>query len=104
MEKHLQIDVGSNPKALRRFRTYCEKVKIQLSSTPEVVFSYDLGDDLYEEVVTRSFFEKLCDDLLNKCTETIDKVLQDSELKKHQIDEVVLVGGSTRIPKIREIV
>ena len=68
------------------------------------MFSYDLGDDLYEEVVTRSFFEKLCDNLLNKCTETIDKVLQDSELKKHQIDEVVLVGGSTRIPKIREIV
>lgn len=83
MEKKLQIDVGQNAKALRRLRTYCEKVKIQLSSTPEVVFSYDLGDDSYEETITRSFFEQLCDTLLRKCTETIDKVLEDAKLKKH---------------------
>jgi len=57
MEKHLSIDVGSNAKALRRLRTYCEKVKIQLSAAEEVVFSYDLGDDEYLDKISRSFFE-----------------------------------------------
>ena len=72
MEKKLQIDIGSNPKALRRLRTKCESVKRQLSTAYEAVLEYDLGDDDYEESITRSKFESLCEDLFQKCTVTLD--------------------------------
>lgn len=75
-----------------------------MSTAYEAVLEYDLGDDDYEESITRGKFESLCEDLFKKCTVTLDKVLEDAKLKKHQIDEVVMVGGSTRIPKVREIV
>lgn len=104
MEKRLEINIGNNPKALRKLLTKCEQVKRQLSTAHQAVLSYDLGDDEFEEVVTRSKFESLCADLFLQCTSTMDKVLDDAKLQKHQVDEIVLVGGSTRIPKIKEIV
>lgn len=85
-------------------RTKCEFVKRQLSANHETVLDYDVGDDEFQGTITRAKFEQLCEDRFNKCIETMDQVLKDAKLGKQQIDEIVLVGGSSRIPKIREIV
>lgn len=68
------------------------------------MLDYDLGDDDYQESITRAKFESLCEDLFKECTTTMDQVLADAKLSAHQIDEIVLVGGSSKIPKVREIV
>jgi L1 cell adhesion molecule like protein len=100
------IDLKDNPKALRRVRASCEKAKRALSSSTQATVDIDAlmeGKDL-NLTLTRAKFEELCMDLFNKCIPPLDNVLRDSKLSKSDIHEVVLVGGSTRIPKICKMV
>ena len=103
-KKHRQ-DISENKKALRRLRTACERAKRTLSSATtaniEVDSLYD-GID-FNASITRAKFENLCDSLFRKTMAPVEQVLKDSKLSKSQIDEVVLVGGSTRIPKIQQL-
>lgn len=98
-------DITNQPRALRRLRTACERAKRTLSSsntaTLEVDQLYD-GIDFYTNI-TRARFEELCNDLFKKTLEPIEKVINDSGIDKTQIDEVILVGGSTRIPKVKQL-
>ena len=100
------IDIKSNAKALRRVRASCEKAKRALSAATQATVDIDAlmdGEDL-NVVITRSKFEDLCMDLFKKCMPPLENVLKDAKMSKSQIDEVVLVGGSTRIPKIQSMV
>ncbi|KAG2387537.1 hypothetical protein C9374_001131 [Naegleria lovaniensis] len=98
-------ELHENPRALRRLRTACERAKRNLSSAANATISVDSimdGIDL-DIPMTRAKFEQLNMDLFKHCFEPVKKVLQDSGLDKSQIDDVVLVGGSTRIPKVQEM-
>ena len=100
------IDIKSNAKALRRVRASCEKAKRALSAATQATVDIDAlmdGEDL-NVVITRSKFEDLCMDLFKKCIPPLENVIKDSKMSKSQIHEVVLVGGSTRIPKIQQMV
>lgn len=99
-------DITSNKKAMRRLRTSCERAKRTLSSstnaTIEIDSFYD-GIDYYS-TMTRAKFESLCDDLFRGCLEPVEKVLRDAKMDKSSVNEVVLVGGSTRIPKVQSLI
>ena len=100
------IDIKNNAKALRRVRAACEKAKRAVSAATQATVDIDAlmeGEDL-NVVITRSKFEDLCMDLFKKCMPPLENVLKDAKMSKSQIDEVVLVGGSTRIPKIQSMV
>ena len=96
-------DISENKKALRRLKTSCENVKKSLSSGTQATLEIDSlheGID-FTATITRARFEELCADLFRRLFEPLDKVLKDSGLSKSKIDEIVLVGGSTRIPKVQ---
>ncbi|KAK3700482.1 hypothetical protein QZH41_004739 [Actinostola sp. cb2023] len=98
-------DITPNRRALRRLRTACERAKRTLSSSTEANIEVDSlfeGIDFYSKI-TRARFEELCSDLFRSCLEPVEKALRDAKLGKTDIQEVVLVGGSTRIPKIQKI-
>ncbi|KAL4282852.1 hypothetical protein GQ457_16G013280 [Hibiscus cannabinus] len=98
-------DISSNARALRRLRTACERAKRTLSSTAQTTIEIDSlyeGIDFYS-TITRARFEELNMDLFRKCMEPVEKCIRDSKLDKSQVDEVVLVGGSTRIPKVQQL-
>jgi L1 cell adhesion molecule like protein len=101
-----KLDISSNPRAMRRLRTACETAKRSLSSS--TVANIEI-DSLHEGVdfnssITRAKFENLCDELFRKIMSPIEQVLRDSKLSKSQIHEIVLVGGSTRIPKVQQLI
>lgn len=99
-------DITGNQRALRRLRTACERAKRALSSsasTPIEIDSLYEGIDFYTSI-TRARFEELCQDLFRSTLEPVEKVLKDSKIDKGQVDEIVLVGGSTRIPRIQKLV
>jgi L1 cell adhesion molecule like protein len=103
--KH-KLDISSNPRALRRLRSASESAKRTLSSA--TVANIEI-DSLYEGIdfnssITRAKFENLCDELFRKTMAPVEQVLRDSKLSKTQIHEIVLVGGSTRIPKIQQLI
>ena len=98
-------DIKSNKRSVRRLKTACEKLKRTLSSVTNG--SIEL-DSLYEGIdfntsLTRARFENMCDHFFRDCLDTVDKVLVDGKLDKSKVDEIVLIGGSTRIPKIQEL-
>ena len=98
-------DISNNPRALRRLRTACEKAKRILSSSTEASIEIDAlyeGIDFFSKI-TRARFEELCMDLFRSCLEPVEKALRDAKFDKSQIHEVVLVGGSTRIPRIQKM-
>jgi len=98
-------DISGNARALRRLRTACERAKRTLSSSTQASIEIDSlyeGIDYYTNV-TRARFEELNMDLFRSCMQPVEKVLTDSKLDKGQVHEVVLVGGSTRIPKVQEL-
>ena len=102
--KH-KVDLSENKKAVRRLRTVCERAKRTLSSSTQTTLEVDAihdGLDL-NVVVTRAKFESLCMDIFKKTLEPVDVVLRDAKVSKSQIDDVVLVGGSSRIPKVQEM-
>lgn len=98
-------DVSGSARALRRLRTACERAKRTLSSATQATIEVDSlfeGTD-YNVTISRAKFEELCHDLFRKTMEPVEKVLTDAKMDKSQIHEIVLVGGSTRIPKIRTL-
>ncbi len=100
------IDISKNQKAIRRLKGLCEKAKVNLSSMQETTIDIDSlaeGED-FCITINRSTFENKCKYLFEKCREPMIQALNDSNLKINDIDEVVMVGGSSRIPKIQEIV
>lgn len=98
-------DISGNPRALRRLRTACERAKRTLSSTAQTTLEIDSlfeGIDFYT-TITRARFEELNMDLFRKCMEPVEKCLRDAKMDKSNVHEVVLVGGSTRIPKVQQL-
>lgn len=98
-------DLKGNPRALRRLKTACERAKRTLSSSTQANIEIDSlsdGVDFYSRI-TRAKFEELCVDLFRSCLEPVKQALTDAQLDKSQIHEVVLVGGSTRIPKVQQL-
>jgi L1 cell adhesion molecule like protein len=98
-------DISGNARALRRLRTACERAKRTLSSTAQTTIEIDSlyeGVDFYS-TITRARFEELNMDLFRKCMEPVEKCLRDAKMDKSQVHEVVLVGGSTRIPKVQSL-
>jgi heat shock protein 1/8 len=104
-KRRFKKDMSENQRALRRLRTACERAKRTLSSSTQAHIEIDsLFDGIdYNATITRARFEDLCMDYFKKCMEPVEKVLRDSKLSKSQVDEVVLVGGSTRIPKVQSM-
>ncbi|KAM1675771.1 hypothetical protein ACFX2K_041678 [Malus domestica] len=98
-------DISSSPSARRRLRTACEKAKRTLSSTSQTTIGIDSlydGVDFYS-TITRPRFEELNMDLFRKCMELVEKCLRDAKMDKSSVHDVVLVGGSTRIPKVQQL-
>ena len=90
---------------MRRLRTQCEAVKRTLSSALRATIEVDSlfeGED-YHATITRAKFESLCNQEFQACLEPVKKVLQDAKVGKNEVNEVVLVGGSTRIPKVQKL-
>ena len=105
IRKHKKMDVRSNPKAMQRLKTACDRAKRLLSSTSQTsidIDSFHDGIDFYA-TITRGRFEELNRDLFNKCMEAVEKCLRDAATDTSSIDDVVLVGGSTRIPKVQSM-
>lgn len=105
-KRKYNLDLSENKKSIRRLKTACERAKRTLSSGASA--SIEL-DSLYEGIdfftnITRAKFESLCLNLFNKCIQPVQKVLEDSKMSKSNVDEIILVGGSTRIPKVQELI
>jgi heat shock protein 1/8 len=104
-ERKHKKDLTENKRAIRRLRTACERAKRTLSSSAQANVEIDSlheGIDFYT-VITRARFEELCADLFRGTLEPVEKALKDSKIEKSKIKEIVLVGGSTRIPKIQKL-
>merc|ERR1712007_369665 len=95
-------DMSENQRSLRRLRTACERAKRTLSSSTQAHIEIDsLYDGIdFNSTITRARFEDLCMDYFKKCMAPVEKVLRDAKISKGSVDEIVLVGGSTRIPKV----
>jgi heat shock protein 1/8 len=98
-------DLSDSPRSIRRLRTACERAKRNLSSSTQTTMEID---SLYDGIdfmssITRARFEELCSEVFKKTMNPVEKVLQDSKMSKGDIDEIILVGGSTRIPKIQSM-
>lgn len=103
-KKHRK-DISGNAKSLRRFKNACEKAKRVLSHNAMTTIDVD---SLFEGIdycanITQAKFEDLNMDLFRSCVETVEKCLKDADMKKSRIHDVVLVGGSTRIPKVQQL-
>jgi len=103
--KKNKLDISGNKKALRRLKTACERAKRTLSasttSSIEIDSLYD-GID-FNTVITRAKFENMCMSLFQNTMKPVERVLVDSKISKANVHDIVLVGGSTRIPKIQEM-
>merc|ERR1712032_1155131 len=98
-------DLSGNKRALRRLRTACERAKRTLSASAQANIEIDSlfeGIDFYTSI-TRARFEELCSDLFKGTLDPVEKALRDAKLDKSSIHDIVLVGGSTRIPKVQKL-
>ncbi|CAO2609099.1 Heat shock 70 kDa protein 1-like [Lemmus lemmus] len=98
-------DISQNKRAVRRLRTACERAKRTLSSSTQANLEIDSlfeGIDFYTSI-TRARFEELCADLFRGTLEPVEKSLRDAKMDKAKIHDIVLVGGSTRIPKVQKL-
>merc|ERR1712072_857175 len=104
-KKKTGADMSKDKRSIQKLRREVEKAKRALSTSHqvrvEVEALYD-GQDL-SETLTRARFEELCNDLFRKTLGPVDKVMQDGDMRKNQVDELVMVGGSTRIPKVQQL-
>jgi len=104
------LDLSKDPQALQRLTEAAEKAKIELSTILETTISLpfitatETGPKHIYEVLTRSKFENLCKNLIEKCELPVKNALRDAKINKTKINEVILVGGSTRIPAIQKLV
>lgn len=98
-------DIMSSARAIKRLKTACERLKRNLSSSTQASVELDsLLDGVdFMSTLTRARFEEMCASYFDKCMATVEKVMQDAKTSKSEIDEVVLVGGSSRIPKIQQM-
>ncbi len=109
-KKQEGIDLKKDPMALQRLKEAGEKAKVELSSTLQTeinlpfITATESGPKHLVMTLTRAKYEQLCDDLFQKTIEPVEKALKDANIRASDIDEVILVGGSTRIPKVQEIV
>uniref|UniRef100_A0A1A9ZLA3 Uncharacterized protein n=1 Tax=Glossina pallidipes TaxID=7398 RepID=A0A1A9ZLA3_GLOPL len=104
-QRKYKKDLRSNPRALRRLRTAAERAKRTLSSSTEATIEIDAifeGIDFYTKV-SRARFEELCADLFRQTLQPVEKALNDAKMDKNQIHDIVMVGGSTRIPKVQNL-
>ncbi|XP_045823355.1 heat shock cognate 70 kDa protein 2-like isoform X1 [Trifolium pratense] len=102
--KH-EKEISGNPRALRKLRTACERAKRTLSSTKQTTIEIDSlyeGIDFYT-TITRHRFEELNMDLFNNCIDTVERCLREAQMDKSSVHDIVLVGGSTRIPKVQQL-
>ena len=98
-------DIKGNKRALRRLRTACERAKRTLSASAQANIEIDSlfeGIDFYTSI-TRARFEELCSDLFKGTLEPVEKAMRDAKMDKSSVNDIVLVGGSTRIPKIQKL-
>ena len=98
-------DISQNKRAVRRLRTACERAKRTLSASAQANIEIDSlfeGTDFYTSM-TRARFEELCGDLFRSTLDPVEKAIRDAKIDKSSISEIVLVGGSTRIPKIQKL-
>ncbi|CAN1170732.1 Luminal-binding protein [Linum perenne] len=105
VKRKYKKDVSRESKALGRLRKECERAKRALSNQSQVTVEMDSfidGND-FSEILSRARFEELNLDLFKKTLEVVERTMGDAKLKKNEIDEIVLVGGSTRIPRLREM-
>ena len=103
--RNTNIDISTNNKALRRLKKECEKAKKSLSSSKNVTIDIeDLanGKDLLIDL-TRDQFENICSDIFKKIILPIENLLKDAKINRDQIDEIILVGGSSKIPKVQSM-
>ncbi len=103
--KQTKIDIRNDKRALRRLRTSCEKAKRMLSNTKSTTIDVDAlknGED-FSFTITRAKFEELCIEYFKRCLKPVGEVLKSSKMSKNQIHDIVLVGGSTRIPKVQNL-
>lgn len=102
-QKKHGVDLTKDMRALSKLKSEVEKAKRDLSSMIQTKISIEgLIDGIdFEEVITRARFEELCSDLFKNTLKPVEQVLKDADMKKTEVDEIVLVGGSTRIPKIQ---
>nr|YP_010726597.1 Hsp70-type chaperone [Hypnea edeniana]WDY85072.1 Hsp70-type chaperone [Hypnea edeniana] len=104
------IDLSKDKQALQRLTEAAEKAKMELSNLSQTdinlpfVTSTDTGPKHLEKTITRAKFENLCQDLIDRCKIPVNNALKDAQLNANNIDEIVLVGGSTRIPAVQELV
>lgn len=98
-------DISTSARSLNRLRSACEKAKRTLSSSSQASIEIDsLFDGIdFTSTISRAKFEELNQDLFSKCMEPVEKVLKDAQISKGQVDQIVLVGGSSRIPKVQEL-
>lgn len=104
-KRKFKKDLKGNARALRRLRTACERAKRTLSSSTEASIEIDAlhdGVDFYSKI-TRARFEEMNMDLFRSTMQPVEKALADAKMEKSQINDVVLVGGSTRIPKVQKM-
>jgi L1 cell adhesion molecule like protein len=99
------IDIRNNPRAMRRLRTQAEKAKRILSSSAQTTIEVDslAESEDFSLTITRAKFEELCMSMFKETIPPVEKVLRDANMSKGQVHEVVLVGGSTRIPKVIDL-
>ncbi|KAK4519921.1 1 3-beta-glucanosyltransferase gel4 [Mucor velutinosus] len=105
-KRKFKKDISGNARAVRRLRTACERAKRTLSSAAQTTIEIDSlfeGVDFYTSL-TRARFEELNQDLFRKTMEPVEKVLRDAKIDKGSVHDIVLVGGSTRIPKVQKMV
>ena len=105
-KKKYSIDFKENKKALLRVKNACENAKILLSTSNEAIIEVEnLVDnyDLYLKI-TKTKFEELCSDLFKKCIKPLENILKDAKMEKSEINEIILLGGSTQIPKIISLI
>ena len=109
-EKKEGLSLKDNSQALQRLKEVAEKAKIELSTLTETkinlpfITATETGPKHIEVTLTRDFFEELCQPLIEGCRNPVEQALTDARLKNSELDEVVLVGGSTRIPGIQNLV
>ncbi|BAT83035.1 hypothetical protein VIGAN_04013100 [Vigna angularis var. angularis] len=105
MKRKSKVDISGNPRALRRLKSACERAKRTLSSA--ITTSIEI-DGLFEGIdllssITQAKFEEINMEVFEECMETVDRCLRDAKMEKSSVDDVVLVGGSSRIPKMQQL-
>jgi L1 cell adhesion molecule like protein len=103
--KKSKLEIAGNARALRRLRTACERAKRTLSSATQAAIEVDgLAEGVdFQTTITRAKFESLCEAFFRRTVAPLDGLLRDAKMDKTQINEIVMVGGSSRIPKIRQL-